>query len=69
MMIAWLIRCWSSGCQVLLKRLTGADHAAEYALIEGAVEVAGPLGTPLGLAQRKSVKSRLIGKDPDAGKD
>ena len=26
MMIAWLIRCWSSGCQVLLKRLTGTDH-------------------------------------------
>ena len=25
-MIAWLIRCLSSGCQLLLKRLTGTDQ-------------------------------------------
>ena len=25
-MIAWLIRYWSSGCQLLLKRLTGTDQ-------------------------------------------
>ena len=31
-MIAWLIRCWSSGCQVLLKWLTGTDQVDDQEL-------------------------------------